>query len=351
MRWAARLARRLGTHASDLRTHVSQTALNGWHAATTLLTEGMEIFRRRYQPMSEQGSILSRGCTAGYSKSWLRQFTRTLTFASVIVCTACGGGGGGSGSSTPPAAAAPPPTTSPGGSPVATTQIRLLAVASDSLAAVVGDVDLELNHLVNTSNDVLASNGVDVAFALDHIEVVSYADGPSTEQALEAITLGSDPALAHIAQLRDDLAADLVVFFRPYAGDGSCGYAWIGGYGTDGDFSNPAEADFGYSVVAADCSDYALLHELGHNLGLAHSRLEAPQGGSFEWGVGHGETNDFVTIMASPSAFNGVRLPQLSNPSSVCNGEPCGVPSTDATNGADAVRAIEAVADAVAAFR
>ncbi|MCR9276925.1 MAG: M12 family metallo-peptidase [Pseudomonadaceae bacterium] len=267
------------------------------------------------------------------------------------MCGACGGGGGSSGSASPVAAASPPPATSQGGSPTVTTEIRLLAVASESLEAVVGDVDLELNHLVNTTNDVLASNGVNVAFALDHIEVVSYPDSLTTEQALEAITFGSDPAFSHIAQLRDDLAADLVVYFRPYANDGSCGYAWIGGYGTDGDFSNPVEAEFGYSVVAADCSDYSLLHELGHNLGLAHSRLEAPDGGSFAWGVGHGETNDFVTIMASPSAFNGVRLPQLSNPAADCNGEPCGVPATDLANGADAVRAIEAVAEAVAAYR
>ena len=151
--------------------------------------------------------------------------------------------------------------------------------------------------------------------------------------------------------MRDQHAADLVALFKPYANDGLCGYAWIGGYGSDGDFSNPAEADFGYSVVASNCSDYTLIHELGHNLGLAHSRREDPAGGTFAWSAGHGEDHSFVTIMASPGVFNATRVGLFSSPSETCMGMPCGQSKADAVHGADAVDTLEVTIPQVAAYR
>jgi hypothetical protein len=213
------------------------------------------------------------------------------------------------------------------------------------------DPDLRIQHLFNVANEVLATSGVDLELEIAHLERVDYPDGPGAVEALDAVTLATAPAFTSVATLRDNMAADVVVLFRPYATDGLCGYAWIGGYQTAGDFSNPAEQDFAYSTVAANCSDYTLLHELGHNLGLAHSRREDPQGGSLHYGAGHGSVNDFVTIMATPSEFNAAQLPLLANPALTCNDSPCGIPGADAVNGADAVEAISISKDQVAGYR
>jgi hypothetical protein len=94
-----------------------------------------------------------------------------------------------------------------------------------------------------------------------------------------------------------------------------------------------------------------LLHELGHNLGLVHSRRENPDGGSLPYGAGHGVDNGFVTIMASPGAFNAIRLPRLASPSLGCQGQPCGVHHEDSERGADAVRAIERAMEQVSRYR
>lgn len=269
-----------------------------------------------------------------------------LAFTLLLGCG--GGGGGGAGEPTtatspPPSAGSPPPDSS-------AIRIRVLGIASDSLDALFTDVAFELQHQINTANDILTANQVDVELVMDYIERVDYPDGYSAETALEHVTFGNHPAFAQVAAIRAARRADLVVLFRPYAGDGQCGFAWIGGYGKNGDFSDPAEADFGYSVVAANCSDYSLLHEVGHNLGLAHSRREDPAGGSYAWGTGFGSDNDFVTIMASPAAFNGTRLPRLSSPDTLCNSSPCGVARTE-SDGADARTALQRSAGAVADYQ
>jgi hypothetical protein len=67
--------------------------------------------------------------------------------------------------------------------------------------------------------------------------------------------------------------------------------------------------------------------------------------------AGDGRDNDFVTIMATPTVFNGVQLPVFSDPTRACDGHACGVDRLDPTNGADSARAIAITMSQVAAYR
>lgn len=283
---------------------------------------------------------------------------RLSILASLCCLVACGGGGS-SAPAVQPTLAQPATATvdDPTSANVDTsqtedkTQIRLLGLYTDGVTEHATDVDLRIQHLVNVANDILTESGVRLEFVLDHLEWVDYPDQPPIEQALHELTFAEHASIAHVSDLRDTTQADLVVLFRPYANDGQCGFAWIGGYQTDGDFSHSDEPDYAYSVVASNCSDYTLLHELGHNLGLAHSRREDPDGGSLTYGAGFGLNGDFVTIMASPSQFNATQLPRLASPGLNCNDTPCGVDHNDAERGADAVRALRIAQDQVAGYR
>ncbi len=279
---------------------------------------------------------------------------RSSLFALVTVClgalSACGGGGsstgsaprpeptggGGSGGSTPPAAA---------------TTIDVLALVTESAATIYPNPLGRVTHLVNVTNDILAANATNTRINLKHVTTVSYPDGPSAPTALDDLTFANHAAFGGVAALRNAQAADVVVLFRPYANDGYCGFAWVGGMGTQGDFSNPQQANFAYSVVSLNCSDYVLLHEIGHNMGLVHSRRDNPDGGSFSYGAGYGVDNVFATIMAPPNTFNAPQLPVLSSPSRNCSGYPCGVAYTDPSQGAEAARALMQVAAQIAAYR
>lgn len=298
-----------------------------------------------------------------------------MTLASLaLLLSGCGGGGGSSSADADPSTAATPtstpsttsstapnanPTTTAASNPgtnllstgldPSTTEIKLLVLKSPGVSTLYADPELRITHLVNFSNRVLTDSGVNLALTVAQIEDVSYPDGLDIETALNDLTSGAHLTLINVASMRDVAGADLVVFMRPYANDGRCGIAWIGGYLTNGDLSN--SKDFGYSVVSPNCSDYTLLHELGHNLGLGHSREEGDSAGSFDYGRGFGVDGGFATVMANPSHYAATRVPRLSSPLTDCLGAPCGVSYSNQAQGADAVRAVQQTMDQVAAYQ
>ena len=219
--------------------------------------------------------------------------------------------------------------------------------AADELYS--NDALTRINHLVDVSNQIYADSGVNLSLRLVHSVQVDYEAGYDSETAVNHLTEQSHPAFSDIPALRNQYGADLVVLMRPYSDDGYCGLAWIGGHATNGDFTDPNEKDYGYSHVSIDCGTYVLSHELGHNMGLNHSRRQDETGGTFDFALGHGVDNDFVTVMAYTSTFSASKMKLFSSPTLNCGSDACGV-DRNSGEGADAVYTLNVVAPQIADY-
>jgi len=215
-------------------------------------------------------------------------------------------------------------------------------------------VETRINHLVGVTNQIYENSQVAISLRTVHIAPVAYNDTANSERALNAITFATDqfvgdPAFVGVEALRRQVGADLVILMRPYVDDGICGVAWIGGR-PGGSFASPQEKDYAYSHVSIDCSDYVLAHELGHNMGLVHSRRQNFHGATLDYALGYGVDNRFVDVMAYAQIFNAQKVYKFSSPLLTCLGLPCGVDRSDVVNSADAALALNTFKDAIAGY-
>lgn len=236
----------------------------------------------------------------------------------------------------------------------ASTVVDVLVVYTDGAAALYGgDPTTRINQIFQVTNQIYADSGVDLEVRVAKTMKVSYTDDNGAETALNAITFNQDAAFSGVAAAREQYKADMVVLYRPFKQiHGSCGVAWVGG--GNGGMSSGHKAYMFAHVAINSCGDFVTAHELGHNMGLKHSRKQDGVGGVLHYALGHGVVGSFTTIMAYQNEFNvdywDGKVYKFSNPEILCKNQPCGVDRNNTSTGADARYALNITGPQIANF-
>ncbi|MDO6428469.1 Calx-beta domain-containing protein [Thalassotalea sp. 1_MG-2023] len=202
-----------------------------------------------------------------------------------------------------------------------------------------GDVLTRIEHLIEVTNQIYIDSNVNMQITAADIISVEYPTDLDSDAALDDITFKEHEAFTDIDNIRFEKGADMVALLRPFVdGDSACGLAW-------GNATIANSTNYMFSHTSIDCGDYVLAHELGHNMGLAHSRAQGDTGYTFPYALGYriqDVNNGFSSVMAY-SVNNAGKIYKFSNPDILCTELPCGIDRNDPVNGADASYALNQV--------
>jgi len=203
-----------------------------------------------------------------------------------------------------------------------------------------GDVETRIDHLIETANKIYQDSGVNAE--LNPIKIQKYDMNDSLTSGDMLSVIQQD---RKIAKLRDDLGADNVIIYRPYANDFKCGVAFKSLHNLD------SMEDFMYAHLTIGCNGDSTAHEVGHNAGLGHSVAQGSVG-IYPYARGYGIDKSFVTVMGYRSAYHTYnKVYKFSSPNLECtNGNVCGVAEGE-DNEADAVKALKKTLPMIANLR
>lgn len=199
---------------------------------------------------------------------------------------------------------------------------------------------------ISLANTAFTNSQINTQFRLVHTAEIAYPESGNYNTDLSRLRGTADGFLDDVHTLRDTHKADLVTLIEDNIG-GACGVAYVMS-SVSANFASSA-----FSVVEADCiSGYTLAHELGHNMGSMHDRIEGGTG-AYPYSFGHKEAGMFRTIMAYPCTPACTRINHYSNPNVRYQGTwATGIDHTaDPASSADNARAFTNTLNIVANFR
>ena len=213
--------------------------------------------------------------------------------------------------------------------------IAYTPAARDQANAEGSDIDLAISQAMGNARETIDNTEVAVDLDLVHTAEVGYAESGDMETDLRRLTdshtfdLGSEHSgyMEEVHQWRFEHGADLVALLV----EGTGGIAWL----PMSSWSGNGRPEVGFSVTGVKStvrSTLVFIHELGHNMGMAHSRMQDTNaadegGGVFEHSTGWRWTLDgegYVSTMTYLTYENDsdyARVPVFSSPELFHQGE------------------------------
>ena len=190
----------------------------------------------------------------------------------------------------------------------------------------------DMAHLIalalEISNEIMDNSETGITFREVHTHKTNYIE-VNSEVDLDRITYKDDNYMDEVHDLRDQYNADIVVFIPLVEFTG--GLAWL--LNSENGFSSGDRA-FALSRVQQTASSYTVVHEIGHNMGCTHHRLQGDNPGLYPYSYGwRGTTTSgtkYATVMTYesgqyfPDGQNHTRIPYFSDPDKTFEGDPIG---------------------------
>jgi hypothetical protein len=214
---------------------------------------------------------------------------------------------------------------------VYTTEARIAAGGTDAMNALV-------QLFVAGANTTYANSLIHARMRLVYSGEVAYEESGSAGTDLNRLTFMNDGYLEEVHALRNQYGADVVsLLVNDFQ---YCGIGWM--------YFGPTRA---FSVVDFGCGSATFVHEVGHNMGCAHDRVNANAAGHFSYSYGHRFTGVSGTQWRTVMSYApGTRIQNFSNPAVLHDGVSTGIPEGSA-NSADNARTVNQTAPNMANYR